>query len=523
MAMLTYYTWVLVFSLILGFMGAFGIGANDVANAFATSVGAKSVTLRQAVLIASIFEFSGAFFMGSRVTDTIRKGITDLKHFEDEPEILMFGMMCVLFSLSVWLLAATYYKLPVSTTHTTVGSIMGVAICAKGFDAVDWGVVTKVVLSWLFSPVFSGIMATSLYLMIRELILKRDDPALWCIRTYPCWVFLTVFIACFYTIYKGTPSLDLDDISLGAAIGISCGFAGAASLVLLFAFVPWLTTQMEDEKAIAKFSDDYTGSNTSVGEIDLQVKRQAENQDYEDLEQKEVDHDGATVDSFDEPATLKPKRKEQKEEAKGYWSAAVDFITADDDMVVIDDKVETIRDAAETFDPRTEYAFSYLQVFSACFDAFAHGANDVANSIGPLAAVVSVYITGEAEDEVDVQWYVLLIGGVGIVVGLAMYGSNIIEEIGTNLTKITPSRGFSIELGAALVVITGSRLEIPLSTTHCQIGATVGVGCVGGTQTVNWIGFLKIIAGWILTLIVAATLTGLVFSFAVYAPSLGAE
>jgi sodium-dependent phosphate transporter len=190
---------------------------------------------------------------------------------------------------------------------------------------------------------------------------------------------------------------------------------------------------------------------------------------------------------------------------------------------VFEADVQAIREAAKDFDPKTEYAFSYLQVFSACFDAFAHGANDVANAIGPLAAVCGIYFSGEIEDEVEVQWYVLFIGGVGIVVGLGLYGYNIIEEIGSKLTKLSPTRGFSIELGAALVVITGSRFEIPLSTTHCQIGATVGVGMIGGLNTINWTSFAKIVAGWVLTLVVAAVVTGLIFSFAVCAPSLGAE
>jgi len=539
MATLTYYTWVLVFALFLGFMAAFGIGANDVANAFATSVGAKSITLRQAVIIASIFEFSGAFFMGSRVTDTIRKGITDNALFEDDPALLMFGMMVVLFSLSVWLLVATYYRLPVSTTHTVVGSLMGVAICARGWDAVDWSVVGKIVLSWVLSPVFSGLFAVILYLIIREGILKRQDPALWCVRTYPVWVFVTVFIACFYTIYKGTPSLSLDEISLGAAIGIAAGAGAFCALILAFAFVPWLEEQMEDEKAIALFSDDHKSPQTPENNSKDQSAGTVEISEFDKEKQTDVKRNpGATEeayysDSFDEPEKLKAEKTDAEDPKtakmadagateKSWWQQMADMTAVDDDDIFEPD-VAAIREAAKSFDPKTEYAFSYLQVFSACFDAFAHGANDVANSIGPLAAVCGIYVSGEIEDEVEVQWYVLIIGAIGIVVGLALYGYNIIEEIGSRLTKITPSRGFSIELGAALVVITGSRMEIPLSTTHCQIGATVGVGMVGGLNTINWRSLLKIVGGWVITLLVAATITGLVFSFAVCSPSLGNE
>merc|ERR1719336_1539824 len=175
-------------------------------------------------------------------------------------------------------------------------------------------------------------------------------------------------------------------------------------------------------------------------------------------------------------------------------------------------------EASEKFNRHAEHGFSYLQVMSACFDAFAHGANDVANSVGPMAAVFAIWDTGLVEEKVDMPLWILALGGIGIVVGLALYGYNIIEAIGFRLTKLSPSRGFSIELGAALVVLTGSRLEIPLSTTHCQVGATVGVGMSENCMGVNWWLMAKVAAGWVLTLVVAGFVTAMVFSFVVYGP-----
>merc|ERR1719356_978121 len=183
-----------------------------------------------------------------------------------------------------------------------------------------------------------------------------------------------------------------------------------------------------------------------------------------------------------------------------------------------EDQVLEMLSRAEQFDPKAELAFSYLQVFSACFDAFAHGANDVANSIGPMAAVYGIWESGAVEKKNDMPLWILGLGGVGIVVGLLLYGYKIMQAIGFELTKLSPSRGFSIELGAALVVLTGSRLEIPLSTTHCQVGATVGVGLTEGVSNVNWSLFAKVVAGWIFTLVVASLLTAAVFSYAVYSP-----
>jgi len=183
-----------------------------------------------------------------------------------------------------------------------------------------------------------------------------------------------------------------------------------------------------------------------------------------------------------------------------------------------DEKLLTMLENTEKFDEDTEMMFTYLQVATACFDAFAHGANDVANAVGPLAAVISIYSTGVIEDDTNVPPWVLAIGGVGIIAGLATYGYNIIQAIGFELTKLTPSRGFSIELGAALVVITGSRLKIPLSTTHCQVGATVGVGLAQGCGNINWWLMVKVAGGWVMTLVVSALFTSLIFSYAVFAP-----
>merc|ERR1719150_1949098 len=185
-----------------------------------------------------------------------------------------------------------------------------------------------------------------------------------------------------------------------------------------------------------------------------------------------------------------------------------------------EDQVLEMLSKAEQFDPKAELAFSYLQVFSACFDAFAHGANDVANSVGPMAAVYVIWDTQVVEKKVDMPLWILGMGGVGIVFGLVLYGYNIMQAIGFELTKLSPSRGFSIELGAALVVLTGSRLEIPLSTTHCQVGATVGVGLTEGFGNVNWWLFLRVIGGWIITLVVASVLTGVIFAQGACAPKL---
>jgi len=510
---MTEYTWCLVLAIIFSFIGAFGIGANDVANAFATSVGAKSITVKQAVVIAAIFEFSGAFFMGSHVAKTIRKGICDYELFqetENDAGVLLFGMMCVTFSVAVWLLLATYLSLPVSTTHTCVGSVMGMAIAAKGWNAVDWSVVSKIILSWFFSPIFSGIFAVAIWKTVKYGIMYASNPRERTMQSYPVLVAFCVIIVVFYTIFKGTPQLDLDEkFSLGAACGISFGCGAVAALATYFLLLPWLEERLDEVPIGGEEMEEKNVDNNDQEAIPVHEMVYEENaQSLQEVE-KEMSSDGGTPEK--ESLTRKQTAIDQFTEK---------FIPDIEKRFKenIEEDIYEMLEATEKFDAHAELGFSYLQVMSACFDAFAHGANDVANSVGPMAAVFAIWKDSEVEKKVDMPLWILAMGGVGIVVGLALYGYNIIEAIGLRLTKLSPSRGFSIELGAALVVLTGSRLEIPLSTTHCQVGATVGVGMSESCYNVNWKMFAKVAAGWIVTLVVAALVTAAVFSYAVYAP-----
>jgi sodium-dependent phosphate transporter len=498
MAELTEYTWVFVLAIIFSFIGAFGIGANDVANAFATSVGAKSITVKQAVIIATIFEFGGAFFMGSHVAKTIRKGITDIDLFQEDPndaEVLMFGMMCVTFSVAAWLLLATYLSLPVSTTHTCVGSIMGIAIAAKGWNGVVWDVVGKIILSWFFSPILSGVAAVCIYLFIRTFIMSSPNPRDRTLIFYPFLVAFCVIIVVFYTIYKGTKRLGLKDTNLGTASLISFSSGIVCAGITWFLIVPPLTRRL----------DSYT----------------PEEEDNKDLDSGSGD---VIPEQAIEMGMSGKGNADQGLSTQSTWTEiniAMDTVIPDVEARFQDaasDQVLAMLAKAERHDPHAELAFSYLQVFSACFDAFAHGANDVANSIGPMAAVYGIWDSGIVEKKVDMPLWILGMGGVGIVLGLILYGYNIMQAIGFELTKLSPSRGFSIELGAALVVLTGSRLEIPLSTTHCQVGATVGVGLTEGFGNVNWWLFGRVVFGWVVTLLVASLMSAAIFSYAVYAP-----
>lgn len=469
------YTWIIITGGIFAFFAAMGIGANDVANAFATSVGSKSLTMNQAVILAAIFETAGAVLMGSHVTNTIRKDIADYKCFEDQPDLLMYGCMWVVLSVGLWLFLASYLEMPVSTTHSCVGGMVGMAIALGGSDCVIWykpldtfpfvGGVGGIVLSWFLSPLFSAMIASFVFQNLRIFVLRHDFNTKRINWTYPVLIGSTMTINAFFIIYKGAKGLGLHKTPIGIAIGSAFGI-GFVFAVISIPFVPKIKNMIENK---------FNNGDLELTDVSVEMKKNTK--------------------------TLNIKN--------------------DTEM----DRVVDLHKNAETFDVKTEYTFRYLQIFTAICDAFSHGANDVANAIGPFAAMWAIYndtdISKKNDMETDAYW-ILGMGGVGIAVGLYTYGQRITHAIGTKLIKITPSRGVAIELASALVIITGSRLKIPLSTTHCQIGATVGVGALEDPKSCGGINckiFAKTALGWIITCIIVGITAGLLTAQGAYAPA----
>ena len=477
------YTWIVVIGGIFSFFASMGIGANDAANAFATSVGSKALTLKQAVVLASIFETSGAILMGNHVTDTIRKGIADYKCFEDEPYVLMYGCMWVVFAVGVWLFLASYLEMPVSTTHSCVGGMVGMAIALGGSNCVIWyksvdtfpyvGGVSGIVLSWFISPLFSGLISFGIFYTTRACVLRKSFESNRLNIMYPVLIGSTITINSFFIFYKGAKGLGLHKTPIEYAFLISFG-SGIVSSLITIPLVPRIKNFVNSKLQIS--SDDIELSETKNNEIETEITQ---------------------------------SRKELN-------------IKNDEDL----NRIVKLHTTAEKFDPRTEEVFKYLQVFTAICDSFSHGANDVANAIGPFAAIYAIYITnGDLSKKTtmgDDAYWILGMGGVGIAMGLLVYGKKITVAIGEKLCKITPSRGVAIELSSALVIITGSRLKIPLSTTHCQVGATVGVGLLENTNKCSGINcsiFIKTAVGWIVTCIVVGLTTGILASQGAYSPT----
>lgn len=532
------FQWIAIWGGICCFIVAFGIGANDVANAFATSVGAGSVSLRQAVVIAGIFEFLGAVTMGSRVTDTVRKGITSEEYFNDNEgtlSILMIGMCCVIMSVAIWLLLATFLEMPVSTTHSCIGGVIGMALAAKGRDAVNWEKVGMVIASWFISPILSAIIAGLIYVFVRTFVLRTSNSGERAYNMYPFLIGVTITINCFFIMYKGSPQLNLDETPVGRGIGISFGFGIGLAVLLHFFAVPWMRKRVNSKnlKTLAELEEETDATNMELGTFKALKTADEGNggSKQPSLDGEEESRAGVTddIDTAVAEAKVAAAFTEDVDVVKAKLSkarASASNVHGIDPSAVAAafDNVQAIHDNAEKFEPKTEAVFMYLQVFTAIFAAFSHGANDVANAIGPFSAVWSIYSMknlNETSDKVPVPFWILAMGGAGIVVGLGLYGYKIITVIGVKLTKITPSRGFAIELGSALVICFGSYLELPLSSTHCQVGATLGVAAFEGVKSgISWPAMARIAFGWVITLIFCAFLSAGLFSFAVYSPSM---
>ena len=465
------YTWILVAGALNSFIDACGIGSNDLANSFGTTYGSKVLTVFQIIILASIFEFSGAMVLGSPVTNTLAGSISNVAYFKAQPYVLMYGMLCALAGSSTWLYTATYLGLPVSTTHSIVGGIMGFSLVFKGADGVVWlksvpdfpyvaGFV-PIVISWVSSPIICAVISAGIYSTIWYGIIKSEHAIQRSVYSLPVVVFFTFWIEFFFILSKGAGSRITWDF--GTTIWVSACIGVGASLLSL-GFIPPL------QKKIAN----YTPTVLAIEDKTLS-------------EVKMIDISGASV-----PMTT-------------------DLSGA----LVVKEHIDTV------YDPRIEYSFAYLQIFTSICTSFAHGANDVSNAVGPLAAIWYIYQNNTVSSKIDVPAWILVIGGTGIVVGLATYGVKIMEVIGKKITYISPSRGFAAELATALVVSFASKYGFPISSTQCITGAVVGISlCDKNLKDINWKIMAKIFASWIFTIIVTGTISAAIFAQGVYSPNM---
>ncbi len=398
---------ILIITVVVGLYSAINIGANDVANSMATSVASKALTIKKAVIVAGICDILGATLVGAHVANTIRKGIVDPLEFVDNPELFVYGMLAAVLGSALWVNIATYFKLPVSTTHSIIGGVLGFGLVSVGVAGIQWKVVILVALTWIISPVFGGIIAFSIFTIIKKFILNSETPIERTKKVGPYLSGTVVFILSLSIIYKGLKNLHLD-----------LPFLEAVLISFFFGLLGYLAGYFILKRYKKKDTDPY-----------FQVEQMA----------------------------------------------------------------------------------NPLQVLSASFQAFSHGANDVANAIGPVAAVVAVLHTGNVEMSVGIPFWLLLMGGAGLAFGVYTWGYRVMETVGHKITTITPTRGFSAEFGTATTVLICSRLGMPVSTTHVAIGNIIGVGLARGISAINLNVIKNIFSAWVISLPAAA-----VFSIGIY-------
>lgn len=398
----------IVLACTFGFFMAWGVGANDVANAMGTSVGSRALTIRQAIVVAAIFEFSGAYLAGGEVTATIRSGMLDANLFEGNPELLVSGMLASLLAAGIWLMLASQRGWPVSTTHSIVGAIVGFAAVGVGMDAVKWGRIGSIVMSWVVSPALAGIIAYWLFVSVQTFILNARHPLEAAKRYVPVYIFLMGFIISLVTIQKGLSHTGLE-LSARQSYGVAFGIG---LVIMLFGIF-----------AISRLKFD------------------------------------------------------PREDSDFHFT-------------------------------NVEKVFGILMMVTACAMAFAHGSNDVANAVGPLAAVIGIVESGGqvAQKGLMPAW-ILLLGGAGIVIGLVTYGHKVIATLGTGITELTPSRGFAATLAGATTVVLASGTGLPVSTTHTLVGAVLGVGLARGIAALNMNVVRTIFLSWVVTLPAGAILS----------------
>ncbi|XP_069800080.1 sodium-dependent phosphate transporter 1 [Dendropsophus ebraccatus] len=658
------YLWMLVLGFVIAFVLAFSVGANDVANSFGTAVGSGVVTLRQACILASIFETVGSVLLGAKVSETIRKGLIDVNMYNNTQELLMAGSISAMFGSAVWQLAASFLKLPISGTHCIVGATIGFSLVAKGQEGVKWTELLRIVLSWFISPLLSGIMSALLFFLVRMFILRKADPVPNGLRALPVFYACTIGVNLFSIMFSGAPLLGFDKIPLWGIILISVGCSVICALVVWFFICPRMKKKIEHDKTSSpsesplmdkknmdqchilpepdvklpiecgvcaepkvpildlvsvpsrvveertvtfKMGDDdipeREKSQSMETNIDQPVNNgavQLPNGNHVQFNQtisnqmtssgqyqyhtvhkdsglyKELLHKlhlakvgdcmgdsgekplrrnnsytsytmaicGMPLDSLrNREAEARPEEAEKLtwHGADGKKRARMDSYTsycnavADAHPDVCTEEQEERSTEEEAADrkssnssieewhdqdkPEVSQLFQFLQILTACFGSFAHGGNDVSNAIGPLVALWLVYETGDVTTKAATPIWLLLFGGVGICTGLWVWGRRVIQTMGKDLTPITPSSGFSIELASALTVVIASNVGLPISTTHCKVGSVVSVGWLRSKKAVDWRLFRNIFLAWFVTVPISGLISAgimAIFRYAIF-------
>ncbi|MBS0620657.1 MAG: inorganic phosphate transporter [Verrucomicrobia bacterium] len=448
---------------------AWNIGANDVSNAMGTSVGSGALTLRKAVILAAILEFCGAFFVGANVSETVQRGLINTDLFASQPLILVLGMCAALFGTGAWLQIASWFGWPVSTTHAIVGAVLGFGGIVGGADVIRWEEVGAIVSSWVISPLVSALISYLIFSILQRNILFAMNPTEASKKYIPLLLFIVTGTFTLSLLFSGLQNLNLN-LSLLDSVAIALAI-GVFSYLVSFAILRKVRLPDIENRPPSRYQPQ------TVVSLEKAIKH---------LQRVHV---VSSDETHEKVGSLLKEVHAISQQLK---------------------KETTFSERASEYKV-VEKMFVYLQILSACYVAFAHGANDVANAIGPVAAVLDVIKNGVISGSAPVPSWLLAFGGVGIVIGLATWGWRVIETIGKKITELTPTRGFCAEFGAATTILIASKLGMPISTTHCLVGAVLGVGLARGMRAINLTMIRDIVLSWVITIPASAAMSILIF------------
>ncbi|CAG8208077.1 unnamed protein product [Penicillium salamii] len=571
------YDWILAIISIAFVFSAFGNGANDVSNAYATSIAARTLNMATAGVLAIFTEFIGAVAMGARVTDTIKNGIIGIDRYEGKPGALMLAMGCAEVGSATWLMFATKMGWPVSTTQTIVGALVGVGFASQASISWGWskGSVSQVAASWGIAPLVAAGFSAIIFGTLKYSVLERADSFKWAMRLIPVYLAMTGAILALFIVVEAPTAPSLEEFGAGKAAGIIIGVFFGCLLVAYVFFMPYFKRRLihkdarikfyhiplgplllrdnpplyfpgkGDEVVISYYEDAY--GEVRAGQKDAEKENTTTNANSvmptpEITPQTKSEHVGddeeKKLDSTTSSPEIKPRKKHLEPTERfidpvrhlswtnpqkyyGYlkW-ILLQGVTRD---VITHDSPElrAIHARAHRYDDRVEHLWTYCQVVSAMMMSIAHGSNDVANAVGPWAAVYSTYNAGVVETEAPTPIWFLVVAGLLLGLGFWFYGYHIVRALGNKITQMSPTRGFSVELGAAITVLLASRLALPVSTTQCLTGAAMGVALMNyDLGAVNWRQLAFIFGGWVLTLPCAGLISGLICLMALNAPHL---
>lgn len=524
------YQWFVVVGSIFSFMYGFGTGSNDVCNAFSTSIGSKTLKMWQAILLAIVFEFTGAIVLGRVSTSTLQGGVADVNQFKNDPDFYAYGMMIALGVSGFLQILGSYLELNVSATHAIIGSIMGFSLVYKGKEGVLWAVydpssfppykgVTPIFFSWVISPVLTATASAIIFGFCKYLVLRRNNAVIKSAFVLPFAVMLTTWVSIYFVFTRGAKKMlsEQDDWtehkSAMVAFYVAIGLTGLSALIgvplILYAANKKFTTPTETQ-----------GQTVLHAETSMEKPAKPDSMELIEIDLDTSQKKESTAQNREVVVSDVPLSKRQL-----YWQKAKEFFADKIDpnlesTIEDDELVAEIHRKAEIFDPRAEYVFSFLQVFSAICVIFSHGAGEVGYMAGPLAAIWEYNQHGTVAKKLVPPIWIILIGAFGLIAGLTLYGQKVTRAMAVKLSKLSPTRGFAAELATAMVIMIAAQYGLPTSSSQCITGGIIGVGLMEGVNGVNWKFFLAQVSSWVINLFLSMGLTALVVAQAVYTPSM---